>query len=186
MSVQYIRKGFTVADYYRMAEAGILTEDDHVELIEGEVIEMSPIGSRHAACVRDLTETVIEQVGGSVIVSSQSPINLGERDEPQPDVTLLKRRDDRYRDAHPTPANIFLVIEVADSSLGFDRRTKAPLYARAGIAEYVIADLINHRFEVHAEPENGEYKNVRIFRRGETFTSRELPQLNLSVDALLG
>lgn len=185
MSVQFMRKGFTATDYHRMAEAGILKEDDRVELIEGEIIEMSPIGSRHAACVSKLNDVAMEQVGRNAIVRSQNPISIGEKDEPQPDIALLKRCADYYRDAHPTPADIFLLIEVADSSLDYDRHTKARLYARAGIAEYVIADLINNRYEVYTEPESGEYKNVRIIRRGEIFTSGELPLLGLSVDDLL-
>lgn len=187
MSVQYAaRRCFTVKDYYRMAEAGILTEDDRVELIEGEILEMSPIGSRHAACISELSELATERVGRTVIVRVQSPIDLGEGSEPQPDIALLKRRAHRYRDAHPTAEDIFLVIEVAESSLNFDRATKAQLYARAGIPEYIIANIVNHCFEFYTQPENGEYKNVRIFRRGEMLVSQVLPPLGLGVDEVLG
>ncbi len=117
MSVQILRHCFTVDDYYRMAEAGILSEDDRVELIEGEVLEMSPIGSRHAACVGRLTELLGGQGADGAILWVQNPIRIDEYSEVLPDVALLKRRSDFYAAVHPTPADVLLIIEVADSSV---------------------------------------------------------------------
>src|SRR5438067_1710908 len=127
---------FTVADYYRMAEAGILKEDDRVELIEGEVVAMSPIGSRHAACVAKL-QALLHRVFSAepVIVWVQNPLHLSEYSEPQPDLSVLRARDDFYAKNQPTAADVLFVIEVAESSLMYDHHTKLPLYARSGIAE---------------------------------------------------
>src|SRR5919106_6741536 len=117
MSVQVLRRRFTVDEYYRMAEAGILHEDDRVELIEGEIVEMAPIGSNHASHVDPLAQLLFERIGRRAIVRIQSPIHLGEYSEPQPDVTILRSRSDFYVSAHPSPADILLVVEVADTSV---------------------------------------------------------------------
>lgn len=135
MSVQLLRRSFTVEEYHRMAEAGILREDDRVELLEGEIVEMTPIGSRHAACVDRLNQLGVRGVGPRAIVRVQSPVRLGERSEPQPDLTLLRARPDFYAHAHPGPADVLLIIEVAEASADADRTVKMPLYARAAIPE---------------------------------------------------
>jgi Uma2 family endonuclease len=132
MGVQVQRRLFTVEEYHRMAEAGILSEDDRVELIEGELVTMSPIGSRHAACVARLT-ALLFPVGGRGILWVQNPIRLGARSEPQPDVALLRYRPDFYASAHPGPEDVLLVVEVAETSADADRSLKIPLYARYGI-----------------------------------------------------
>src|ERR1700675_3419950 len=120
MAVQLLKRLFTVVEYHRMAEAGILGEDDRVELLEGEVVQMSPIGSRHASCVKRLVDIFIPlQVGRKVILSVQDPIELGEHSEPQPDLTVLKPRPDFYAKAHPGPADVFLVLEVAETSAAY-------------------------------------------------------------------
>ncbi len=186
MSVQIIRKAFSVGDYYRMAEAGILSEDDRVELIEGEIVKMSAMGSRHAGCVRDLTEMLVEQLGRSVIVSAQSPVRLSDLSEPEPDVAVLVPRADRYRKSHPTPADVLLLIEVADSSLDYDRLKKAPLYATTGIVEYWIVNLINDIVEVYTQPSGGTFRDMRRVKRGEQLTSPRIPALILNVDETLG
>src|ERR1041384_3203670 len=126
---------FTVDDYHRMTEAGILLEDDRVELIEGELIQMSAIGNRHNAAVDRLTELFVERLQHRGIVRVQGSVRLNERNEPQPDLVILRRRPDFYERSTAGPDDIFLVIEVADSSLDFDREIKAPLYARTGIQE---------------------------------------------------
>src|SRR5918997_6720202 len=120
MSVQIARRHFTVDDFYRMLEAGILTEDDRVELIDGEIIEMSPIGSRHASCVMRLNAVLTKRLGDTAIVNVQNPLRLSTRSEPLPDCSLLKPREDFYSRAHPTPDDVLLVVEVADSSIGYD------------------------------------------------------------------
>lgn len=186
MSVQYQRRYFNVSEYYRMAEAGVLTENDHVELIEGEIIEMSPIGSRHAACVRRLGSHLTRLLAQIGIVSVQNPVRLNEYSEPEPDVALLKPRDDFYAQAHPTPEDILLVIEVADTSVDYDRGIKVPLYAEAGIAEAWLANLPKNIIEVYTEPLNGSYQKCQKVKRGEKLISQTIGSLTLDVDDILG
>jgi len=186
MSVHIARRSFTVDDYYRMAEAGILSENDRVELLEGEVVEMSPIGSHHAACVDRLNWLLNQARDLDLIVRVQNPIRLSEYSEPQPDVTLLRPRDDFYAEAHPKPADVLMVIEVADTSLEIDRKVKLPLYAEAGIPEAVIIVLPEQIIELHAKPGAGQYQVVKTLRRGDYLESESIPNLRLSVDAILG
>lgn len=186
MSVQIAKRWFTVAEYYRMAEAGILTEGDRVELIEGEIIEMSPIGSHHAACVNRLNSLFSSQIAQGAIVSIQNPIRLDEYNEPEPDVALLKRRDDFYSERHPTPVDVLLVVEVADTSTAYDRGLKVPLYARADISEVWLVDLTKDVIEIYAQPVNGAYQISRQADRSESITSQTMPELTLTVDAILG
>lgn len=186
MSVQVAKRYFNVAEYYRMTEAGILSEDDRVELIEGEILETSPIGSRHSACVNRLNMLLIRQAGQDTIVSVQNPIRLDEYSEPQPDVALLRSREDFYAEGHPTPSDVLIVIEVAGTSVEYDRDVKVPLYARAGIAEVWLINLPQDRIEIYAEPQNGAYGELRQATRGESIASRIIPALKLGVDAVLG
>jgi Uma2 family endonuclease len=186
MSVQIARRYFNVTEYYRMGEAGILSEDDRVELIEGEILEMSPIGSRHAACVKRLNTLLGRQVSQNITVSVQDPIRLDDYSEPQPDVALLRAREDFYAEGHPTPSDVLIVIEVADTSVEYDRDMKVPLYARAAVPEVWLVDLPEDSIEIYTEPQNGAYREFRKARRGETVGSRTIPDLTLSVDAILG
>jgi Uma2 family endonuclease len=167
-----------------MMEAGILSESDHVELIEGEVIEVSPIGSRHAACV-DRLNRLFNKLE-DVIVRVQSPIRLDDFSEPQPDITLLRLRPDFYAQRHPAPSDVLLVVEVADSSAEFDRAVKLPLYAEALIPEFWLVNLPEEKVEVFLQASNNTYQESREFGRGELVTSRILPGLSLSVDSILG
>ncbi len=186
MSVQVVRRHFTVEDFYRMAEAGILKEDDRVELIEGEVVEMSPIGSRHSGCVMRLTTTLTEQLGRSVIVNVQNPVRLHEETEPQPDIALLKPRADFYSESHPTPDDVLLIAEVADTSIDYDRNVKVHLYARAGIMELWLIDLMRDVIEFYGRPEDGAYKIIQIIERGQMLVSERIPSLRLSAKDILG
>jgi len=186
MSVQIARRSFTVAEYYRMAEAGILSEDDRVELLDGEVVEMSPIGSHHAACVDRLNNFLSSVSKQRFIVRVQNPIRLDDYSEPQPDITLLHVRSDFYAEAHPTPADVLVIIEVADSSVELDRQVKLPLYAQAGIPEFWLANLPNDTVEFYAQPVNGVYQVAKIFGRGETVTSQMVADLQMGVDEILG
>ncbi len=140
-SAMATRYRFTVEDYHKMAEVDILGEDDRVELIDGEIIEMAPIGRLHAVCVVRLTDLFGETLRRRAIVWAQNPIGLGERSEPQPDLALLRWRPNFYADADPRPEDVLLIIEVADTSLAYDRDIKVPLYARAGIPEVWLVDL---------------------------------------------
>ena len=176
---------FSVDDYHRMGDAGILTEDDRVELLGGEVVEMSPIGSRHARVVNRLTRLLVAAVGDRAIVSVQNPIVLPPLSEPQPDVALLAWRDDFYPDL-PRPAEVLLVIEVADSSLLFDRTRKLPLYAGAGIGESWLVDVVAGVIEVHTEPGAAGYGRRRLLGPGESLAPAALPDLVFDAASILG
>jgi Uma2 family endonuclease len=186
MSAQIEKRYFNAREYYRMVEAGVLSEDDRVELIEGEVLKMSPIGSRHAACVSRLDTLLHHQLGQTAIVRAQSPIHLNDFSEPQPDIALLHPRADFYEQQHPMPEDVLLVIEVADTSVEYDRNIKLPLYARAGLAETWIINLPRNTIEVYTQPLNGKYKKSLKLKRGESFQSQTVPSLSLSVDEILG
>ena len=141
MTVQVLRRRFTVDEYHRMGQVGILGEDDRVELLEGEIVEMAPIGSRHQATVDRLTRLFSGRMADAVLVRVQGPVRLAEDSEPQPDVTLLRLRDDFYATAHPGPEDVILLVEVSDSSIEYDREVKLPHYARQVIPEVWIVDL---------------------------------------------
>jgi Uma2 family endonuclease len=177
---------FTVAEFERMGEAGVFTKDARLELIEGEIIEMSPIGSRHAACVKFLSRFLNRTVGDIALVSTQDPIRLNDFSEPEPDLALLRLRDDFYRDAHPTPADVLLIIEVADTTLAYDRQVKVPLYAKAGVAETWVVNLTDEQIEVYAEPADDTYQTIVNFRRGETARAHTISNLAVNVADVLG
>ena len=186
MAVQVARRLFTVHEYYQMAQAGILSEEDRVELIEGELIEMAAIGSRHAACDDRLNHFFSGHTVGQAIVRIQNPIHINERSEPQPDLALLRFRPDFYAAAHPGPQDILLVVEVADTSVGFDRETKIPLYARAGIPESWLVHLPESRIEAHRQPTPTGYQEVIRLARGMRLAPLAFPDLVLAVDDILG
>jgi Uma2 family endonuclease len=186
MTVQILRKKFTVAQYQQMIESGVLTDRDRVELVEGEIIEMSPVGRHHASCVDRLTELFVLCLSSGAMVRVQSPIQLCDHSEPQPDLTLLKRRDDFYADAHPQPQDILALIEVSDTTIEFDRTIKIPLYAENAITEVWIVDLNAQCIEVYREPNTLEYRQVQVFYRGQSLSFQTLPEIQFSVDQLLG
>jgi Uma2 family endonuclease len=186
MSVQIARRHFNINEYYRMTDAGILSEGDSVELIDGAVIEISPIGSRHAACVDRLNKLLNRLVAQGVIVSVQNPIILDDYSEPQPDISLLRHRPDFYEQGHPTPADILLVVEVADSSTQFDREIKLPLYAQAMLPEVWLVNLPDDTIERYSQPANGAYRITQTLKRGEVLISTAILNLNLDVNAILG
>lgn len=175
---------FTLAEYEQMIEAGIFTEDTRVELIRGEVVSMSPIGSRHAECVTTLIELLIQHKPSTVRVTPQNPIQMPDHSEPQPDVTIIRSR--RYWHALPTASDVLIVIEVSDTSRDYDRNTKLPLYAAAGIPEAWIVDITADRIERHTEPAAGGYQLVRYFGRGTVVESVAIPTLAISVDEIVG
>ena len=177
---------FTVSEYERLGETGVFPPDARVELIEGEIIEMSPIGSRHAAAVDVTVLSLMQQTGRVAIVRVQNPIVLNDVSEPQPDISLLRYRPDFYRDAHPRPNDVLLVIEVADTTVHYDRNVKVPLYARAGIAETLLFNLPDDRLEYFSEPDRGVYQVNQILSRDERFESTTVPGLALDVAMILG
>jgi Uma2 family endonuclease len=178
---------FTVDEYHRMGEAGIFSEDDRVELLAREIVDMSPIGPLHAGTVRRLTALFSAQLGTEVLVWVQNPLLLRSEDsEPQPDVALLRPRPDFYTRSHPEAQDVFLVIEVADTSVVTDREVKLPIYARAGVPEAWLLDLVTQRLEVHRQPTPDGYQDVRSLQRGESVAPQAFLQLVLTVEALLG
>ncbi len=186
MSVQLLRRKFTVEEYNLMAEAGVFKEGDRLELIAGEIVEMSPVGMRHAAPVRRLDALLNQKLAGGAIVDTQNPVVLNNTSEPEPDVALLKPRGDFYEAGHPQPADCFLLVEVGDSTIDYDRKVKIPLYAKAGIIEVWLVDLNGDAVEVYRQPEANGYKYFRRFLRGQTFSLGAIANISLTVDEVLG
>ena len=151
------RHRITVEQYYRMGEVGLLTRDERTELIDGEIIDMAPIGPGHAYWVEQLARALIRALEPRAIVRQQHPIRLGPHSEPQPDIAVVAPRADLYRSAHPTAADVLLLVEISHSTLHFDRQVKAPFYARHGIPELWIVDLVANELHVYREPRDGVY-----------------------------
>jgi Uma2 family endonuclease len=186
MSRGLAKRWITADEYERMGEAGIFPPDARLELIEGEIYEMSPIGSPHAACVKFLAGLFHRLFGSRFIVSVQDPVRLNDLSEPQPDVALLRWRDDFYRGAHPKPADVLLVVEVADTTVAADRKVKLPLYAKAGIREAWLVNIPEERVEIYSDPAGGIYRRPEVFGRGAEALSHAVEGLGVSVDELLG
>ena len=180
------RYRFTVDQYHRMDRARIFHPDCRVELVNGEIFEMSPIDPWHAGIVDWLVDRFVTGLDGRAIVRAQNPTIVDRHSEPQPDVMLLKRRDDFYRTAHPTPADTLLVVEVANTSLGHDRRRKLPLYARTGVVEVWIVNRRADAVDVFRDPSSDGYRDQVSRGRGEHVAPSAFPDLRLSVDELLG
>jgi Uma2 family endonuclease len=174
----------SVENYYRMAEAGIFSPEARVELIEGEIIDMSPIGIDHAYAVTKLSTLLTRAISENAIVSAQNPITLNRRSEPQPDIVLLRYREDFYRHSRPTAHDVLLLIEVADSSLRYDREVKLPLYARHGIPEVWIVDLQRQRLEIYRRPEADGYLEKHCPTQGESISPLKLASCVLELGNL--
>lgn len=181
------RHRLNVDDYHRMAEVGILGEDDRVELIGGELIDMAPIGQDHAATVNGLTRTLVIAFGERAIVSVQNSVRLNRFNEPQPDVTIFRPRADDYRTgAPPGPADVLLLIEVADSTLRYDRIVKLPLYAQAGIPEVWIVDLRRRVVDVHRAPSGDAYAVVETYGPDDIVTLSQAPDIAVGLRRVMG
>ena len=176
---------FTVAEYYRMAEVGILRPDERVELIEGDIFLMPPIGPRHAGDVIRSIRLFSRLDDDRFVIQIQNPLHLAEQSEPEPDVMLLRPRADDYTASHPTPADVLLVIEVADSSLDYDRAVKAHIYGRAGVPETLVLNLPEDCIEGFDQPGPEGYARHTIYRRGDQIRPVSLPDLELAVADLL-
>lgn len=161
------RHHWTVAEYHRMGDVGLLNEDSRIELIDGELIEMAPIGSPHGGNVNRFIRLFSRVVGNQAIVAAQNPVALGGYSEPEPDIALLRWRADDYELSHPHPEDVLLLIEVSDSTLRYDRDVKVPLYAKSGIPEVWLLDLQNRQLEIYREPINGEYQQRDCRRTGK-------------------
>ena len=176
------RHRLTVEDFHKMGEVGIFDEDARVELIEGELVDMAPIGSRHAGVVRLLIHLLSPAIGNSALLDVQNPLVLDEYTEPQPDMVLLKPRDDFYTTAHPTPEDVLLLIEVADSSAEYDRLVKIPLYARSRIREVWVVDVVQKRLERYHKPQPAYagYQHIEHYHEG-TVSPEALPDIIIPV-----
>ena len=184
--MQLLRRKFTIEQYHKMAKSGILTEEDRVELIRGEIVEMSPIGRRRAACVRRLVKLFSEKLSQRAIVDTQNPVELSDRSEPQPDVVLLQPHPDFYEAGHPQPQDIFLLVEVADTTVETDRNVKIPLYAEGGISEVWLVDINEQCIEIYRDPLSTGYQSVQKFQRGQTLSIQAFPDIDITVDEVLG
>ena len=181
------RHKLDVYAYYRMAEAGILGENDRVELIDGELIDMAPIGQGHAGIVNRLTEVLVLACAGLAIVSNQNPVRLDVQNEPQPDFAILRRRPDFYETGERAgTADVLLLIEVSDSSLRFDRDVKLPLYARTGIPEVWIIDLRRRVVDVYRAPREGQYTELTTRQRGDTLSVALAPDIEVTLEQVFG
>jgi Uma2 family endonuclease len=186
MSAQLEKRYFNVDEYYRMARAGVLKPDDRVELIEGEIIKMSPIGSPHAACVSRLDDLLRSLAKPKIMIRVQNPIRLSDFSEPVPDITLLRPRKDYYAARHPVPKDVFLIIEVGDTTVLTDRHIKVPLYAGAGIPEIWLINLPKKIVEVYFDPFESHYRKSRKHKRGETVVAESIFGLSIRVSDILG
>lgn len=178
------RYRLTVDQYAQMIALGILTKDDRVELIRGEIIDMRPIGSRHAGAVKSFGRLLNAVVGDIAAVGVQDPVRLDAYSEPQPDISVVHYRANLYADHHPTPADILLLIEVADSSVVYDRGTKISLYAEAGIIEVWLVDLIQNTITRYTVPQAGSYQRVEQITAGETICLVAEPSICITVPVL--
>lgn len=185
MPVEISKKRFTADDYQRMGQVGILSEDDRVELIDGEVVAMTPTGSRHNACVDAVNRAMVVGAGDNAIVRVQGSVRLDLYHEPEPDVVLLRPQADSYASRLPGPADILLIVEIAESSVEYDRDMKARIYAASGVPEYWLADLGANLVSCYAAPQGGTYRTLRQYRRGQTITPHMLPHCPVAVDLLL-
>jgi Uma2 family endonuclease len=173
------RRLFTREEYHRMAEVGILKPSDRVELIRGEIVEMSPIGRRHVAFVNNLTALLVMRLAGRANVSVQNPVALTDDTEPQPDFALLRQRAVAYKDAEATSEDVLLLIEVAESSLPYDRSTKLRLYAEEGIPEYWVLDVAAEAVEVYRAPSGGTYRGVSPLSGSASVSVQAFPDVAL-------
>jgi Uma2 family endonuclease len=185
MSSNITRKRFNSDAYLRMAETGILSPADRVELIDGEILVMSPIGPRHGAAVNTANRTIVRTVGEKAFVWVQTTVVLDTFVVPEPDIALLRPREDSYKTKHPGVQDILLIVEVADSSLEYDTSVKLSLYAILGIPEYWVADLRNDRLLVYVQPEGDTYRSTRELHRGQVIAPSSLPECEFPVGVFL-
>jgi Uma2 family endonuclease len=187
MPVQYARHyRFTVDQYQRLAAQGFIAQDARVELIDGEIVEMSPIGSRHNAAVDRIGEDFVRRLAGLAMTRVQGSIRLNDLRAPQPDIAVLKIVPDYYASGLPTPEDILLLVEVADTSLTYDRDAKAALYSQNGIGDYWLVDLVQDQVLVHRGPSTTGYQSIVVRRRGDEWAPLALPSLTVTAELLLG
>ncbi|HLC15905.1 MAG TPA: Uma2 family endonuclease [Thermodesulfovibrionia bacterium] len=175
----------TVDEYYSLFEAGMFDEDDRVELIEGEIIQMTPIGSHHAGSINRLNKLLSNRLSDRAVISIQNPLRLSDYSEPEPDILVLKPRVDYYAMSHPKQYDVLLLIEVADSSIQYDRYVKVPLYARHGVPEVWIIDLAQGKIEVCRTPEKNNYMECTVYERYHVISPLAFPDVKFRVDEIV-
>jgi Uma2 family endonuclease len=185
MAIELTPRRFSADEYHQMIEAGVFRDDERLELIDGEIVEMSPIGDRHAACVRRLNELLSGLVARRAIVDVQDPVVVGAAYAPQPDLAVLRPKSDYYASQTPTADDCLLVIEVADTSAEYDRQIKMPRYARGGVSELWLVDLEREVVVVYRDPLGDAYEHVQVFRRGEVINLSTLA-MEVAVQSILG
>ena len=177
-------KQVTIDLYQQMGEKGLLTQEDRVQLIEGEILEMPPVGTRHGSVTGRLDRWLNRTVGDAAIVRLSDPVNLGQYSQPQPDLTLLKPRADDYVASHPGPGDVLLLVEVSDTTLEFDQGRKLELYARFAISEYWVIDVNRRSIDAYSNPANGGFRGAVKFRVQDTISPRAFPQVRTVVKEL--
>jgi Uma2 family endonuclease len=178
------RMRISVDRYQQMVAAGVLTPSDRVELIEGEILDMAPIGTHHASVTDRLVNRVVLSLGNAVTVRVGGPIDLGKFSEPQPDLLVIKPRADNYRYAHPKAEDVLLLIEISDTSLAFDQGAKRELYARFGVSEYWVVDLNGQRVFAYLAPAGGAFQRSREYLIEETISPLAFPELKIALREL--
>lgn len=186
MTTQLIKRLFIVKEYHHMIEAGILTKDHKVELIRGEIVQMAAVGRRHTSHVNRLTELFYTRLLSRVTIGVQDPVELDDYSEPEPDISLLRRRDDFYESGHPQSEDILLIVEVADATAETDRNIKIPLYAENNIVKVWLVDIKEPCVVVYREPSPSGYQNIHRFQRGQTLSILAFPDIQIVVDNVLG
>lgn len=179
-----LRYQFSVDEYTRMHEMGILAEDARVELLDGEIYTMSPLGPLHIALVNRLNKLLMHQIGDDAWVSVQNSVRLDDYSEPQPDIAVLRLRDDAYEQALARPDDILLIIEIADTSLAYDRDQKLPRYAASTVGEVWIIDANQQMIEQYTEPVQGQYMQMHRYLKGHTIQSKIVPQIQFTTDRI--
>lgn len=179
------RHKYSVDDYSRLGELGILPPGVRTELIYGEIFDMSPPGSRHASVVDQLTQSLVRGVGDRALVRVQNPLRLDQYSEPQPDLTLVRPRPDFYRNAHPSAADVLLAIEVGDSSAAYDRQVKAELYASAGVRELWLIDLTAQGAQICRDPMSRQYRTILPLAADDVLECAAFPDLRIELRTLL-
>ncbi len=185
VSLSVVPKRFRVADFRRMTEVGILPEESGWEIIDGFLIDKMSIGSRHASTVKRLNRKLTRLLEDNAVISVQDPIHIDEYNEPEPDIALLKPREDFYAESHPTPRDVLLVVEVSDSTVEYDRDIKKAIYAEAEIAEFWLVNLKENTIECYSQPKNGNYRLAKILETGEMLQSKTVENLRLKVEEIL-
>lgn len=176
---------FSVEEYEKLVETGVLTEEENVELIRGEITEMTPIGRKHADSVNRLNRIFSKELGDQVLVSVQNPLRIEPESEPEPDIVLFEYRDDLYEETHPGPEDVLLIVEVAQTSQELDREQKIPLYAENHVQETWLVDLEEKQIEQFRTPSGDTYKEIRIYEPGDSISPSACSELEMSVNRIL-